>query len=512
MNWIFNTLFGFFIGRFFKKLDHRFERDNRAFEAAQKALAAGNPEPMWREWQRVSAREQGRDMVADNTELRVARAWGADLMARKNWAQARPVFERALGATAGLKTELIELFFQLADCLLWQDDIAAVRELVFDNPMATLIERLEREWPPSDQAARLAQYRFDFALEARLRRKAFEPTPRLPDELSDMMREAGGTDNQRWRDIAMAHYNAGEITRAVEAQTNANDCTDNAVLQVGGRCLLAVWRRAREGDKAVAPLLAEARQLAGGNSTAAKILLRQDLLVAAREGDWDACAALSAELNARSGDTTNITIEADNASLRGEFDRARAAIEKANQNPTNLPALEAFRGRCFPALTRGFVEVRAHYSAQAVDLDATLGQVQHVAQRLQGDRRLMVMTNGALAGLNAALGNEAVALELARALEAQWDEWADDTITQTSLASLVGATYFTLQQDARAIAWYERDQLIEKRPVYLFSNREVLAHAHHRNGDEARARELWQEVAASGLRIQAVELARAALS
>lgn len=512
MNGILNKLFGIFIGRTFARVGKNFARERRFFEPAKAALANGDETSMAREWARVAGQEAGLDMVRDNTLLRVARAWGKHLMKEKRWPEAQLVWTRALDAPKGVVTQRIEALFALAETLYFQDRVEEVQTLLNEHPLTKQIEAISGAWPGSDSGATLAQLRFDYSREAVLRAKFFISSPLLPGEAGEQLRETTGDQNARYRRIAMAHFHAGEISLAVRAQQIALTSSRNPVHQVGGRCLLALWRRVGKGWAAVEPLLKEAENLADGNVAAESFVLLIRRIAALERADWPEWTRIQEQLRSRDlSDQNTENSEVDAAVLRGDFTLAREALERMRLAPLAVEALDAFRARSFPPLTGVFLELRAYYCGEECDLSLVEAQLREVQKRLRGDRRLLAMTYPTQGLTLAILGRRDEALAVVQGAEKAWDEWRDDVSTQIGIAGYTGSTCMQLGNPQEAIAWFERNQSLETRPAYFFSLRELLARAYFQAGNSERARQLWREVVESGLEIKAVELAQRAL-
>jgi len=501
-----------FIGKMLGQATKGLDEAQARYDEAKVRLDAGDESGVFALWEDLSASLSKGEMVADTYVVRVGQLWGEHLAACNRFEEAQGVFERALEARAGLVTERFKVLFLLADALWAQDKGDEAQTLLREHPLCAQIERAARVFPGSDTGARLARSRFDFAEEARLLRRAFEPSPMMPESLAQTLRVATGSDEKRWREIAMAHFNAGEISLAIEARERALAVATTTLQKVGALCLIAMWRRSREGWEAVEPLLAEAQALASDDFKAQASILRMHRMRAQERADWQGWQVVQDVLRARMpNNMTTETADADISILRGNWAEGRAALDAMRGAFLSSKEQSAFRARTFPVLTRAFLELRAFYCGEENELPEAHAELRAASVRLRGDLRMETLSNLTLAAMNAALGQESAALELASALELQWESWSDDVSTQTSFCTFLGGTYFYLGRLAEAIVWLQRGQELEQRLAYRVSGLETLARAHEKSGQSERARELWREVAASGLEIKAVELARRAL-
>lgn len=503
-----NTFLSELFGNMFSNMDRRLDELSARYDAAKQALDEGDSLPLQREWEQLEGENSEGDMALDDHMLKIAHLWSGHLVKGRRWQEAEEVMKSALAhpGTGGRTLQKFESLLSLADVLRIQGKNEEAYTLLHEHPLTLQIEKISRSFPGSDNGARLAQARFDYAEEARLHLLAFAPSPLL--SIPSLQEELGGDTAIRRLKAALAYYYAGQISNAVQQAEQALAASESEALKMAALCLLMVWQAPRQGWEGVAGLMNEAQSRATSPALAAQVM-RLRLMEAMQTGDF----ALFEELGAQSGDDVATQQQyAELRALQGRFSDAREWVEILMEGAhTSDSSVDNHRRRALALLTHVMVELYAIQCGESWDAESVQRFLGHAREMLRGDVKVTLWIRAYEAAFLAAQGKRDEALQIADELVGEWEKWSDDDTTLKVLSSYLGTAFLSLGLWDKAVLWFERYLKVGLNPIYRAHYLELLARALDGNGEATEARLRRQEVVDLGLDIAATSRAQRAL-
>ncbi len=459
-----------------------------------------------------NASREEEDKVEASKSTYAALVLGRWLNNQKRFAEAEVVLKRARGWKKVMTGPFLDSRFALADAIWSQGH----RERAEKEALVWIDKRLRPvaapQWPISKYRAKLAQYCFNFADQARWEAQSFEEGE--ADQPGDL--EKRRADPVLQMKTALAYYNAGRDTPARAHLDRALECaqtTDNRQYVLMALNLQAFWQSRTDDWQGVPALGNLATQWAGDDPVHQSTARRIRASIAHAWGDFDAEERL---LN--TPDPTGTPHEQTAALInRQVLSQTRGRFEEARQFATQRAALfpvasrDGSRSTAICHIGRVELELRAHYCGEVARLDQSLAALSQAATLLRGDEKLGVWVRALMVAVRAAQGDASAASE-ALAVEAEYPKWSDAGDTRMNLCEALCLSWFYLGNAPRAAYYAEGLAHMAKTPLLNANARELWARALHASGDTARARELWEQVAACPFDAVAVRLARRALN
>lgn len=472
---------------------------------ADAALEKDDGETLRRLYEKAR-QEQAHGTFGGMEAIGVARKYGNWLHQHRRYEEALSVWRFALTPRSLMHNERIECHFALAECLLALDRPEQMEREAL-QPLERLLGPKLEEWPMSEHAAKIAQFRYQFLHEAKLRRKAFRPSPLAPPDLTSGLSQ----DYQRRMDIALAYYNGGHLKYALKHIDVAGSVAENAGQRVRAYTLEAFWLRACGEIQRAENRIRQALNEAGEETELQQRAQTAWALHLLEMGRIAECEPVLERLRQLPGDYPPAwNLLGDYHTLRGRYAEAREALGRIPGSIHSEPFLER-RQIAAGEMAFVLVDLNAAYFGEIVDFAATRIRLETAQRILRGDAKLSLWLTAMEAALYAYEGQEAAARERLQLAESQFGEFENDPTTQETVCSLSLGTYLHLGEYEPARQWGERYLTIGKRPVYRAGVQEKLANTYEGLGDGGRASELRRNVMETGFPIMAVNAARAKL-
>lgn len=416
--------------------------------------------------------------------------------------EARDVWKAVL-AGAGLSLrERLECYVELASCLIGLDRYEQAEKEAL-QPLECLLSAAPERWPASDFSAKIAEFRRDHREEVRLRLQAFRGT--------EGRRRGLRCEFERQEKIAEAYVNAGYVRGALKHAAGACEAAGTPADRVRGYTLRAnllsdlgqlaeaeEWHRAAGAEAGRDPEL-----IVSAFSAWAGYLLDQ--------GCFSDCDAALFRLRRFAPDHPSYYgLLAKYHLAHGRHKLARVMVARARAvTPADPRSCREHWLDC--DLWRISIELDAAYYGLPANLDLArklLDTAQNAQPHPIPRRMALLARDAALAAME---GNPEGAGERIHAVESCYDRLSQSPPAQETVCDYLARAHLELHHYEQACRWAERFLEICRAPGRRIPVQERLGAVYEGLGDEDRARELREVVAASDFPMRAVRISRAKL-